>query len=138
MQDPRHATRMRVLAALGSIVVLGSVAELASSSVVRKGAIALCFAVVLVLCLMPGKPKGSGDETGADEESPARQALSSRIAWALWMALSAGACFGIAELAVVITPALQAPFRVLGVALLLFGAYKLCFGRSGGNKGIDI
>ena len=138
MPDPRRTTLIRLTFAACAVAIFATVAEVASSSAVRKSAVVLCFVTLAVAYFLPGKPSSAAGDSNFDDDSNDRQSLLARLAWAAWMSIAAAACFAISQLAEALTPALQLPFRVLGSGLLIVAAYKLFFGRRGKNTDIDL
>ena len=139
MPDPRRATRARLTFLLCAMAVLATVAEVASTPLIRKLAVVGCFVLLAGICLLPGKSSSVAVDSTSDNEDPdGRQSLLARLGWAVWMSIAAAACFGIGQLAGALLPPLQLPFRILGVVLLVVAAYKLVFGRRSNNTDIDI
>ena len=139
MPDLHRTTRRRLALIICAMAILATVAEAASNPIIRKGAILLCFALLLPLFFLPGKrPSTAVEDVADDDANNGRQSLPARLAWAAWMSVAAAACFAIAQLAGALTPAFQLPFRGLGAVLLIVAAYKLFFGRRNGNSDIDL
>ena len=135
MRDPRRERPGKF--ALAAAAVFAVLAKVADASAVSKSAVVLCFvSLAAAYFLLPNRSAAA--ELTSDDDPGGRQSLPSRIAWAVWLSLAAGACFGIAQLAGALTPALQLPFRVVGAVLLMVAAYKLFFGRRGNNMDVDL
>jgi hypothetical protein len=139
MPSTSRTTRTAILLVI-AIAILATLAKAAEDPRISKSAAFLCFALLAVLLfILPTKRSvGPVDNIDGGDEDSGRQSLTARLGWAVWMSLSATACFGGAQLAGTMLPPLALPLRAVGVVLLIVAAYKLFFGRRGKNIDLDL